>query len=557
MTQPVRTHPDPAAERSASPRWGWCDALLAMLVLAIAAWVRISHIEPGLSFDELWHLASTTGIGDAMSHYKHDVVYQHAVSLTDLEHTKGLWSIWSGMDGILHPPLFIVALRAWRELFGSTDGVAHGFSVFCGLVAVGFTFASARLAMNGIAAFFAALALALAQTQVYFSQEVRAYAMMIAIGSASLWLMTRIETLGPTRRRLLWLAALTLPLMLTHYFAVGGCLAIAIYGVIKAGTNRRTFIAGIVGAAAAYAVLWLPFAIQQLDDLATGDSFLKVDSGVLHVVLLAAGTPFRLIVERDYQIELTPLLSAVLFVLPWFLFRRLRPLLPWGIWLCASVLPILVLDLARTTVHSAFIRYLAVATPAVTLLFLGSVWAIGWRGLAYGFGAALSFVGAIYLYSGARVLLDADDLTEIRRVIEPRFKPGDAVITNSGALPAFYCDAMTLTLAHSSIIFPTTLAVITRPMSPDLVEALGTRSVWLVSGDLAVPVEEMIPGARVDFSHAATPFVQVRHLVIEPDGGSGVRVPSQAMVEAPPVGAGPATVPSSGSSRAGDAAPSR
>ncbi len=509
--------PDPSRVRT---RWDWRDYALLAFVLAIAGWVRLTHIDSGLSFDELWHLASTTGIGDAMSRYRHDIVYPDAVSLTNLAHKQGLWKIWTGMDGILHPPLFLVALRLWREVFGSSDFVAHSFSIVCSLVSIGFIFASARLAMNRAAASFAGLTCAFAMTQVYFAQEVRAYAMMIALASVALWLMTRIELLGATRRCAIALAALTLPLMLTHYFAIGGCLAIGIYGFAYAKPFRKPFVLSGLASATIYVAIWLPFAIQQLDDLGTGDAFLKADQGPMHVILLAAGVPFRLLVERDYQFEKTPLFSAVIFVLPWFLNRRLAALRPWAIWLCASVLPILALDLARTTVHTAFIRYLAVATPAVPLLFVGVVFATGQRKLAYGFGAALAFVGAIYLYSGARVLLDADDLTEIRRIIEPRFRKGDAIVTCSGRLPAFYCDAMTLTITHSDTVFPAPLAVITRPMSKQLVEQLGTRSVWLISGELEVPVEELIPGARVVYSYPATPFVLVRHLVLDPSEDS-------------------------------------
>lgn len=509
MTRSTPLPPQPAA------RWQWPDWLLLALVLAVAAWIRFTHIDSGFSFDELWHLASTTGNESAMSHFKHDVVHHDAPSLTSVDHERSVLRIWSSMDGILHPPLFIVALRLWREVWGSSDLAAHGFSIFCGLVAVGFTFASARVAMNRAAAFLAALALSLAMTQVYFSQEVRAYAMVIALGSAALWLMTRIEVLGATRTRAVALGALTLPMLLTHYFAFGGCLAVGVYGLLAAKPVRRWFVGSVLSSAALYAILWIPFALRQLDDLGTGDAFLKVDKGPLHVLLLAAGTPFRLIVERDYQLELTPLLSSVVFVIPFFLIRRLRALLPWIIWLWASVLPILLLDLGRTTVHGAFIRYLAIATPAVPLLFIGCAWATGWKRLSYAMGAVLSFVGAIYLFSGASVLLDADDLTEVTRIIEPRYQPGDAIVTTSGALPAFYGDAMALTISHSRTIFPTTVAVITRPMTEEMIDELGTRSVWLVSGGLSVPVEDLMPGARIDFQLPATPSVIVRHVIIE------------------------------------------
>lgn len=512
---PVAAHGGVAGSTGTRAQRKWIDAVLLLAILSIALWLRLTHLDSGLSFDEHWHLASTQGIGDAMTYFRHNVVYPDAFSMTGLDHKRGLWSVWTGMDGILHPPLFIVALRLWREIMGTSDLAAHGFSVFCGLVSITFTFLSAKLAMNRVAGALAALALAFAQTQVYFSQEVRAYAMLIAIGSIALWLMTRIELLGPTRQRVVALALLTLPLLLTHYFSFGACLAIGIYGLWSAGPHRKAFLAAIVAAAAIYAVVWIPFAVRQLDDLGTGDVFLKSDTGVLHVLLLTAGTPFRLLAERDYQIERTPLLSAVLFVLPWLLVRRQRALLPWSMWLCASVATIVLLDLTRTTVHTAYIRYLAIATPPITLLFIGTVWALGRHRMAYAVGGMLCFAGAIYLFSGTRVLLDADDLNDATRIVERQYQKGDAIVTHSGVLPSFYADALALTLSHSPKIFPTTLLIADRPLTPELIQQLGTRSVWLVSGELRVPAEEFIPGGRVLSDQAGTPTVRVRHILIE------------------------------------------
>jgi hypothetical protein len=516
MSEHVAIEPAPGAPApDVNRRWTAVDWLLIALLVTVAAWIRFTHIDAGLSFDELWHLASTQGIGDAMTYYSQDVVHHDAIRLTSLEHKQNLWHVWTGMDGILHPPLFIIALRLWREVMGQSDLAAHSFSIVFGVVSIVFTYASARLAMNRAAGTLAALAFALAQTQVYFSQEVRAYSMLIALGCVALWIMTRIEVLGPTRRRLLGLAFLTLPLLLTHYFSLGACFAIGIYGVVAGKPHRKAFLISIATCALLYLVVWVPFALKQLDDLGTGDVFLRSDTGAMHVLMLAGGSPFRLIVERDYTIELTPLLSAVLFVLPWLLIRRLPVLRPWVLWLCAAVIPIVILDLARTTVHTAYIRYLAIATPPVSMLFIGSIWAMGWRRMACGFGAVLSFAGAIYIASDTRILLDADDLTQIRRIIEPRFQKGDAIVTSSGQLGSVYAGAITLTLSHSDRVFPANLVIATRPLTREMVDELGTRTIWLVSGDLPVEPGEFVPGTRLDFSEVATSIITVRRMVID------------------------------------------
>ena len=495
---------------------------MLLLVLALAAWVRLTHIDSGMSFDELWHLASTQGIGSAMAYYKHDIVYHDAIRLTSLEHEQNLWHVWNGMDGILHPPLFIVALRLWREVFGQSDFAAHGYPIFCSLVMIGFVFDSARLAMNRIAATLAGIALSVSMTQVYLAQEVRAYAMLGALGAIALWIMTRIEVLGVTRRRVIGLASLTLPMMLSHYFAFGACIAVGIYGLTVCKPYRKQMLAWLALSAAIYAIIWLPFAMRQLKDLGTGDAFLKLDRGPLHVVLLAASIPFRLFVDRDYDIERVPLLSCLLFIAPWFLIRRMPALRPWSLWLCAVVLPLVVLDLSRTTVHLAYIRYTAIASAAAPLLFIGTVWAMGYRRVSYFIGGIVGMAGGIYLYSDAPMLFDAENLTEVNRVLEPKYQKGDAVIVAAGVLSPFYCDALALTVSHSEKIFPTTLVVATKPLTPQMVRDLGTRSVWIACGDLNMPAEQYVPGGRVVYSYPASPFVRVWHLMIDDPDASPI-----------------------------------
>src|SRR5690606_696007 len=102
--------------------------------------------------------------------------------------------------------------------------------------------------------------------------------------------------------------------------------------------------------------------------------------------------------ERNYLWEVTPVLSGVLFVLPWLMLRRFRPLLPWILWLTLPVAFLVALDLARSTVHVIYARYLSIVTPAVPLLFAGVVWPIR-RWLAYVLLAGVWSVGTIYLIS--------------------------------------------------------------------------------------------------------------------------------------------------------------
>lgn len=521
------TSAPPTSEASppAPQRWRWPDVVLLALILVIAVGLRVTYTDANPTFDELWHIGSTLGIGNVLAYYPHDVVVHDAIRLTSMEHAREHWRVWTGIDGILHPPLFLVALRFWRDLFGGSTTAAHAFSMAWGGVAIAFCFAAARLSMNRSIAVLAGLTLACSQSQVYFSQEIRGYQMLAALGAIAVWLMTRVEVCGSTRRVALALGLLTLPIQLTHYFGFGGALAIGIYGIVRLAPHRRAFLLAVAASAGFFVVAWLPFALRQIDDMGTGDAFLRSDRGSLHVLLLALGAPFRLIAERDYQIELTPLLSGVLFVVPWLLVKRFRPLLPWAVWLCASVAPLVLLDWSRGTVHVAYVRYFEVAAPAVPLLFAGVAWSLS-RPLACAVSATLCLTGAIYLFSGNTMPLDADDLSPATRIVQRHVQPGDAIITYSGKAPLYYTDTLMLAASHAPELFPRTLVMLSKPMTPAMIAELGTRTAWLLSGELDRPLEELIPGARVTRTEAATPLVNVMRIEIDLAGTASTSAPT-------------------------------
>jgi Dolichyl-phosphate-mannose-protein mannosyltransferase len=489
----------PATEvilRPPATRWGSADALLLVGLIIVAVGVRLLSMDATLSFDELWHISSTLGIGNALEFYPQNTLIHDAINLTSMQHARPFWQVWTGIDGILHPPLFLMALRFWRDLFGSSDLTGHLFSITWSVVAVACCFDSARLTMNRTAATLAALCVALSGTQIYFAQEVRGYQMLVSIGSIALWLMTRVEVLGVTRRRAFGLALVTLPIQLTHYFGFGGALAVGLYGLLRCGPHRRSFLAGIGVSALMFGLLWVPFALRQIDDLGTGDAFLHWPNNKIHTLLLAVGTPFRLIAERDYQLELTPTFSGALFFLPWMLVRRFRPLLPWVLWLCACIGPILALDWARETVHTAYPRYLAIASPAVPLLFIGTAWAVR-RWLAYVVGSGICAAGFVYWLSNNIIPLDSDNFSPVVAVLEKRFEPGDVIVTYPGNAPLYFAEALLLEVSHADRLSPKDLVRMRQPMTPELAGQLAGRTVWLISGPLDRPPEQIVPGARV------------------------------------------------------------
>jgi len=114
----------------------------------------------------------------------------------------------------------------------------------------------------------------LSPLQSHLSTEVRSYPMVIAFMSIAAWLVVRIETLGVTRWQVWSLGLLCLPMMLSHYFASGPCLAIAIWGLWRLrGRMRLNFLMAVAVAAGLFLTLWVPFAWRDVSEL-DGNEFL-------------------------------------------------------------------------------------------------------------------------------------------------------------------------------------------------------------------------------------------------------------------------------------------
>ena len=494
LPEPTATfEPPPPVSAHANHVWTLKDVLLLAGVLAFAFMLRVTNYDADLSLDELWHLSTTPGKGSFLDKFPADVLLPGLPSQTSLEHAAPFWHIWRGMDGVLHPPLYCLSLRLWRDAFGESDFVAHLYSTVWAMIAIGFLFATAKLAMDRWAALLCCIAASLSQAQIYFAQEVRSYQMLIGIACIALYVMARIEKYGSTRARAITLALMTLPLLLTHYFAFGAAVAIGIYGLIRCRGNRLAFVLACVSAGTIYLIAWVPFAMQQVNDLYTGDAFLHDDKfNVATQLARLSCSPWRIIIDRDYKSDRVTMIAGLLFVVPWFCVRKHRALLPWAIWLCASILTICLLDAVRTTKHLSFPRYYAVASPAVVLLIIGIAWAID-RRTAYIAGAVLTLLVAVGGRVDERMSVDSPIHAKARNYVSERIKPDEALLIYKGEAPADYADMLALTFSHDPIFRDRPTVKMLHPLSKEIVAQLPDRAWIVVFG--AFPLSKDVPGA--------------------------------------------------------------
>src|ERR1700733_12526147 len=114
--------------------WQW---IVIGLILLIGAGFRIAEARSdALSIDELWHLELSTGRGSQHADLPSDVLIHDAPDMTQLSGGRPWYSVWTHMTGVVHPPLYCLTLRIWRDIFGPSDGVANSLSILCSVIAI-------------------------------------------------------------------------------------------------------------------------------------------------------------------------------------------------------------------------------------------------------------------------------------------------------------------------------------------------------------------------------------------------------------------------------------
>ncbi len=158
---------------------------------------------------------------------------------------RSIPAIVEGTAGDVHPPLYYLALRGWRELLGETEFGLRALSAYAGVLTVAAVMALGRrgdltpgrqdaraqgLVGRGVASLrpgdwaltssaVAGLLAAVNPLLVYYSQETRMYALLALLAALSAWAL--LNWLDGARRSRGWAAAYILLLaggVYTHYF---------------------------------------------------------------------------------------------------------------------------------------------------------------------------------------------------------------------------------------------------------------------------------------------------------------------------------------------------
>jgi mannosyltransferase len=159
------------------------------------------------------------------------------------------------------PPLYYVLAWVWTKVFGTGAIGFRSLSAVAGTLTIPVLFACGREISERIGLWAAALA-TFSPAMYYYSQEARAYALLVLFSGLAFLCWQRALRLRD-RRSLAWWAAASALAVLTHYFAVFLFLPEAILLIRRIGLRR---VWAPVGAVCVVGLALAPLAIKQRSD---------------------------------------------------------------------------------------------------------------------------------------------------------------------------------------------------------------------------------------------------------------------------------------------------
>lgn len=344
-----------------------------------------------------------------------------------------------------HPPLSYALLYGWRALVGEEEFALRVLTVFFGLLTVAVGYQTGREVGGRSAGLAGALLIAAARLPVWWSQEVRMYALAAFFSALALWMALRLFH----RRGRQWTAAVGLALslaagLLTLYLFAGTVLALNLAFIAAFCFDRKRWKLAVnwIGAQVGALAIFLPWAIYaygHLPSWATPQP--PVD--LWHVVKLYLGTIFLGIatgIER-YAVLLTSGVAALVGAgVVSLIAAGKQKRGAWVTLVIGTLLPpllVYLLSLPRGQFNYPVPSpryFLLLSTPVYVLIGWGA--AAANRCLKHAGTVVLLGVVGIGLWSLGLYypgLYLADDYLSMAAVLEAMRQPDDAVVLNNDA----------------------------------------------------------------------------------------------------------------------------
>jgi hypothetical protein len=477
----------------------WFHWIILAALVAIGAGLRFHQItKTSLWPDEFWssvHLA--TGRGTALFDLPAGVLFNPPPP-TLFQNAPPWWHVWTGLRGIIHPPVYLVLLRWWIDAFGSADFSTRAFSALASLAGMVVLFDILRRTVSPLSGLIAAALMAISPLQINLSQETRPYPLLALVGLLACHALFRIERQGASPARLFQLGLFASAMALTHYFSLGALLAIVVYVFLRfRGPDRRKTVAILCASAMFVLIVWGPFLWQQRQQYLRPQPWSFEPGGTAFTPWIrSAAIPSALLYGRieDTLNWIAP--GIIAYLLPLLLLRRYPQILLWWLWIVGIVGSLVIYDAIHHGRLLATIRYVSLASGALYAICAFPIpvlkswrWAVPCLVLA---STAIATVQRIQEgppdYNG--------DWRRLAEAVDRRAGPDDALIfypTDIWGSPGMYY----LGFAHYARNSHRPIMYLNAPADSAALRQLeGFKRVWMVGPTPELDLSTYLPGWR-------------------------------------------------------------
>jgi mannosyltransferase len=158
------------------------------------------------------------------------------------------------------PPLYYCVAWVWARIFGYGETALRSLSAIAGVLTVPVAFGAARKLISPRAGLIAAALTACSPLLVWYSQEARAYALLILLSAASLLAFAYVLERPTPRAAVAWVICAALALA-THYYALLAVVPEALWLLAVHRRSRAVQVSFAVVAVCGLALI--PLAISQ------------------------------------------------------------------------------------------------------------------------------------------------------------------------------------------------------------------------------------------------------------------------------------------------------
>ncbi len=157
------------------------------------------------------------------------------------------------------PPLYYLLAWLWSRPFGTGEVALRSLSALFGTATVPAAYLAARALVTRRVGLVIAALVAFSPDLVWYSQEARAYALLVLLTTLALWLAVRAAR-RPTAGALAWWALVAALALTTHYFAL---VVIAPQAAWLAWRLRSRLVAAAIALPVLTAGALVPLALRQ------------------------------------------------------------------------------------------------------------------------------------------------------------------------------------------------------------------------------------------------------------------------------------------------------